>query len=61
MIGCKKDVANLLKFSLRKVDYLMARHAIPFYRIGRSVRFDMEKVLRALNKYEIHEVGRRLP
>ena len=38
-----KDVANFLGVSLRQVNYLM-KEGLPFYKIGRSVRFRLSEV-----------------
>jgi hypothetical protein len=55
----KQGIAREVKCSPRKIDNLMARHAIPFIRLpGRLVRFDVAKVKAALARFEIKEVGR---
>ena len=35
----KADVAQLLKLTVRTVEHLMSRGALPYIRIGRSIRF----------------------
>ena len=62
MILLKKDeLASELNISPRSVDNLIQSRKIPVIRITRRiVRFDLEKVRRALDKYEVREVGRRL-
>jgi len=45
----KKDVANLLRITTRSVDEWMRKRRLPFYKIGRTVRFklaDVEQHLR---------------
>jgi excisionase family DNA binding protein len=52
-------VARVLGVSKRFVQSLVARKAIPVIRLGRRcVRFDLNAVLAALKKFEIHEIGR---
>lgn len=41
----RKELAKMLKISLRKVDSLIKEGGIPLYRIGNSVRFDPAEVL----------------
>ena len=40
----RQDVAAALNISLRTVDDLTAKGRLPFYRIGRAVRFDLAEV-----------------
>ena len=45
--------------STRMVDELMRKRKIPYLKLGaKTVRFDYAKVLVALEKFEIKEVGR---
>ena len=46
-------VADLVRVSTRTVGTWMADAAIPYFRIGRVVRFDRTKVLQALNEFRI--------
>jgi len=56
----KPDLAEQLNLSVRSIDNLVRRRAIPIIRLsGRCVRFDPEAVRRALNKFEVWEAGRR--
>ena len=48
----KSELAALLKLTRRGVECLMARRAIPFYRVGRIVRFSYPAVLAALGRFE---------
>ena len=41
----RKELAAMLKVSLKTVDNLIKEKAIPMYRIGNSVRFDPVEVL----------------
>jgi hypothetical protein len=46
--------------STRKIDYMMKKHMIPFYKWGpKTVRFDLAKVMAALEKFEYKAVGRK--
>ena len=53
----KKTLAQELNVSVRTVDNLMARRAIPYIKIGRLVRFDVQKVKAALARFEVRAVG----
>jgi excisionase family DNA binding protein len=48
---CKPVIAEHLSLSLRSVDNLIARKAIPFARFGRSIRFRIADVDRALERF----------
>ncbi len=52
----KRDLARHLSLSLRTIDNLIARKAIPFVRLGRSVRFRIVDVDRALERFVRREV-----
>jgi excisionase family DNA binding protein len=41
---CKKEVANFLAVSPRKIEHMMKAGLIPFLKIGGAVRFHPEKV-----------------
>jgi excisionase family DNA binding protein len=57
----KKELANELKVSLRTIDNWIRQRRIPYLRLSpRLLLFDLRKVLSALEKYEVREVGRRL-
>ena len=47
-----KELASFLKFSERHMSNLVRSRRIPRMKIGHSVRFDPNAVLRALGKYE---------
>ena len=53
----KQGLAREVKCSVRTVDNLMAKRAIPFIKLGRLVRFDVAKVKAALARFEVREVG----
>lgn len=54
------ELARVLKTSVRTIDNLQRQKKIPFLRISRRcVRFDLPRVLAALQKFEIQEAGRR--
>lgn len=56
-LSTKKEIANLLHMTVRGVDCLVARKKIPVLKISRKcVRFDAERVIAALNKFEIEEI-----
>lgn len=49
----KERVKNTLNLSMGKIDKMMRLNEIPYYKIGKSVRFNMEEVLeRFKNEYE---------
>ena len=55
----RRELAKRLGLSPRSISNLQARKQIPFVRLSaRCVRFDVVRVLRALSKFEIREVGR---
>ena len=53
-----KELAKFLKFSDRHISNLVRSRRIPRIKIGHAVRFDPEAVLRAMGRYEEHELGR---
>jgi excisionase family DNA binding protein len=54
----KPTLAQHLAISVRSIDNLIARRAIPFARFGRSVRFRIADVDRALEKFVRKEATR---
>ncbi len=52
----KSDLAKHLSLSVRSIDNLIARRAVPFVRLGRSVRFKISDVDRALERFTRKEV-----
>jgi len=48
---CKPVIAEHLSMSVRSIDNLMARKVIPFARVGRSVRFRIADVDRAMERF----------
>jgi hypothetical protein len=56
----KGDLAKQLKLSVRGIEKLVQRKAIPIIRLSpRCVRFHLPSVLAALRKFEVMEAGRR--
>lgn len=56
----KGDLAEQLKLSVRSIDNLVQRKAIPIIRLSpRCVRFHLPSVSAALRKFEIREAGWR--
>jgi excisionase family DNA binding protein len=53
----KPIIARHLSLSVRSIDNLIARKAIPFARFGRSIRFRIADVDRALEKFVRKEVS----
>ena len=53
-----EELARRLKLSPRQVANLVVRRVIPRIKIGRTVRFELEKVILALRKFEEVEYGR---
>jgi hypothetical protein len=55
----KRDVARAASVSARCVENWMAGKRIPFIRLSpRCVRFDLQRVLAALRRFEVKEVTR---
>lgn len=49
----KEDIKETLNLSIGKIDKMMKMNEIPYYKIGKSVRFDLDDVLeRIKNDYE---------
>ena len=51
------EMANHLGVSRRQVSNLMRRRVLPYVKIGRVVRFDLEACEQALRHFEIQSVG----
>ena len=50
----KSELAKYLGISVRGVEGLMAAHKIPYFALGhRTVRFDLHKVVVALERFEV--------
>jgi excisionase family DNA binding protein len=43
-----QELSEYLNISTRKVKYMKAQSILPFISIGRSVRFDLEEVMRVI-------------
>lgn len=57
----KRELAVELRVCPRTIDNFIRERRIPVIRIkNRLVRFDLERVLKALSKFEIAEVGRSI-
>jgi len=54
----RDDVARYSQVSLRTVTGWIAERRIPAIKLGRSIRFRPDAVMRALQKFEIREVVR---
>jgi len=56
----KQEIARLLGVSQRTIDNWTRQKRIPVHRFSsRLIRYDLEKVQRALDKFEVREVGRK--
>ncbi len=54
----KRDVANEHRVSLRTVDAWIHDRKIPFRRLGpRLIRFDLDRVAAALERYTVKEIS----
>jgi excisionase family DNA binding protein len=51
------ELGDAISLSHRSIQYLTKRRAIPYIKIGRSVRFRLRDVERALEKFTIREVS----
>lgn len=50
----KRELAKHLGVSVRGIEGFMASRRIPYFTLGyRTVRFDLERVLTALDSYEV--------
>jgi excisionase family DNA binding protein len=57
-VFARKRIAEYLHVSIRHIRELQARRAIPFYRLGRVVIFDLEEVTQALALYKTLAIDR---
>jgi excisionase family DNA binding protein len=48
----KQEIADYYRCDLRTITNLMRRRILPFVKIGRIVRFNIEECDRAMNKYK---------
>lgn len=46
----KEKLTEILNLSIGKIDNMMKQKQIPFYKVGKSVRFDVDEVLERLKK-----------
>ena len=52
----RKQIADYIGVSERTVSNMVRQRRIPVIKFGKSVRFDLTKVNKALEKYEIEEI-----
>ena len=52
----RPQLARAINVSARTVDNWQKKKIIPHLKVGRSVRFDLQRVLAALRRFEIREV-----
>ena len=58
----KQDVARLLQVSVRTVENFMSRGLLPFFRIGRTVRFRLKDIEAHLIRFpELYTTARGEP
>jgi excisionase family DNA binding protein len=53
------ELAEAINLSPRSIQYLAKRRAIPYLKIGKSVRFRLADVLKALERFTVKEVSIR--
>jgi excisionase family DNA binding protein len=53
----KKRLAEYLQCSIRHITNLQKSRIIPFYRIGRAIRFKICEVEAALKAYQLKSIG----
>jgi hypothetical protein len=53
----KRQLAAELDVSIRTVDTWMQLRKIPYRKVGRMVRFDLDRVMAALDRYVIREIS----
>ena len=56
MLLKRLQLARTINVSARTVDNWQKRKIIPHLKVGKSVRFDLQRVLAALRRFEIKEV-----
>lgn len=49
----KKELGEILGFSVGKIEKLMNEGSLKYYKIGRNVRFDLDDLKSSLKKYEL--------
>jgi excisionase family DNA binding protein len=54
----KDEVARVIGKSRRSVELLMLERVIPYVKVGRSVRFRLRDVEKALEKFVVKEVAK---
>jgi hypothetical protein len=55
----KRDICALLQKSPRTIEGMMRKRQIPYLKIGKSVRYRLVDIERALEAYSIKEVSIR--
>lgn len=55
----KDALAGYLGLTRRGVECLMARRRIPYMRVGGRIRFQLSKVLKALERFEVKPAGEK--
>lgn len=50
----KRGVADHLKVGVRTVSLWMTERKIPYYKIGRTVRFDLDAVEESLSRFRVN-------
>lgn len=53
----KPELAKYMRVGERTIDYWIAARKIPYFKIGRLVRFSLPAVEKALSRYEVKEVS----
>jgi excisionase family DNA binding protein len=53
----KREIARVISKSERSIDNMMKGRVIPFLKLGRSVRFKLRDVEKALSKLTVREVS----
>jgi excisionase family DNA binding protein len=53
----KPELAQFLRVSERTVDNYVASRRIPYIKIGRSIRFQLADVQKALKKFTVREIA----
>jgi excisionase family DNA binding protein len=53
----KDELATLLGLKRRGVECLMKARRIPYLKVGGRVRFQLDRVLQALERHEVKAIG----
>lgn len=54
------ELSKEIGIPVRTIRTMITKRQIPYYKLGhRTILFDTDKVMKAINRFEIKEVGRK--